>query len=145
MCKFVRKVTHFQLDSKAPHNPIIFYDGDCGFCNSSVQFILNKKKKPFYFLALQSETAKKILEAKNVVINMDTIYLLKNDKLYNKSSAALQICRGLKGGYPLLFGFYIIPKFLRDPFYNFVAKRRHKLRAGYCMVPLEEDKKYFLK
>jgi predicted DCC family thiol-disulfide oxidoreductase YuxK len=76
---------------------------------------------------------------------MDTIYFLKNGKLYNRSSAALQICRGLKGGYPLLFGFYILPKFLRDPFYNFIAKRRHKLRAGYCMMPLEEDRKYFLK
>lgn len=133
------------MDPKTLHNPIIFYDGNCGFCNSSVQFILNKKKKVFYFLALQSETAKKMLESKNVVINMDTIYLLKNEKMYDRSSAALQICRGLKGGYPLLFGFYIIPKFLRDPFYNFIAKRRHKLRAGYCMVPLEEDKGYFLK
>ena len=127
------------------YNSIIFYDGDCGFCNSSVQFILNKKKKAFYFVSLQSDLAKKILSEKDVVIEMDTIYFLKNGKLFDKSSAGLQICRGLKGLYPLLFGFYIIPKFLRDRFYNFIAKRRHKIKAGYCLVPLERDKNYFLK
>ncbi|MBI3135062.1 MAG: DUF393 domain-containing protein [Bacteroidetes bacterium] len=139
------KVNPFQLDSEIKYNPIVFYDGDCGFCNSAVQFILNKKKTEFYFMALQSDLAKNLLAKHRVIINLDTIYLLKNGKLYNRSSAALQICRGLKGGYPLLFGFYMIPKFLRDPFYNFVARRRHKLRAGYCMMPLPEDTKYFLK
>jgi len=134
-----------QMNQIQKYNPIIFYDGDCGFCNSSVQFILNKKKLEFYFVALQSEIAKKILLEKNVTIQMDTIYYLKDGKLYDKSSAALQICRRLKGGYPLLFGFYLIPKFLRDPFYNFIAKRRHKIRAGYCMIPNAEDQKYFLK
>lgn len=85
-----------------------------------------------------------MLAQHQVQINLDTIYLIKNGKLYNRSSAALQIARGLKGVYPLLFAFYIIPKFLRDPFYNFIAKRRHKIRAGYCMMPLPEDKPFFL-
>ena len=134
-----------QLNSEIKYNPIVFYDGDCGFCNSAVQFILNKKKKAFYFLALQADLARNLLGEKHVPINMDTIYFLKNGKLYNRSSAALQICKGLKGLYPLLFAFYIIPKFLRDPFYNFIAKRRHKIREGYCMMPIPEDQQYFLK
>ena len=104
------------MDSEIKYNPIVFYDGDCGFCNSAVQFILDKKKREFYFLALQSDTAKNLLANHNITINMDTIYMLKDGKLYDRSSAALQICKGLKGGYPLLFGIYIVPKFLRDPF-----------------------------
>lgn len=128
-----------------PPNNLIFYDGDCGFCNSSVQFILNHKKAVFYFTPLQSKQAEKLLAKYNVTINMDTIYLYKNERLYDRSSAALQIARGLKGGYPLLFIFYAIPKFLRDPFYAYIAKRRHKIRAGYCMIPAKEDEQYFLK
>jgi predicted DCC family thiol-disulfide oxidoreductase YuxK len=124
---------------------LVFYDGECGFCNSSVQFILAKKKQAFYFSALQSVTAKMILENQKTVINMDTIYYLKGDKLYNRSSAALQIARGLKGAYPLLFAFYIVPKFLRDPFYNFIATRRHKIRNKYCLIPSEKDAQYFIK
>jgi len=133
------------MDESKAVNKLVFYDGDCGFCNSSVQFVLNHKKKPFYFSPLQSKTAEKILKSRNIQIQLDTIYYLKNERLYDRSSAALQIARGLKGGYPLLFGFYIIPKFLRDPFYNLIAKYRHKIRAGYCMIPLKEDEQYFLK
>lgn len=39
---------------------ILFYDGDCVFCNASVQFALkHRKKNSIYFSALQSELAKK--------------------------------------------------------------------------------------
>ncbi|MDA7802954.1 DUF393 domain-containing protein [Crocinitomix sp.] len=124
---------------------IVFYDGDCGFCNSSVQFILEKKKAVFHFLPLQSPIAQKILDEHNTTINLDTIYYLRSGKLYDRSSAALQIARGLRGGYPLFFGFYLIPKFLRDPFYNVIAKIRHKIKAGYCMIPTTEDQQYFIK
>lgn len=123
---------------------IIFFDGDCGFCNSTVQFILNKRKREFYFLPLQSNRAKDILDKYSITITMDTIYLLKEDKVYEKSSAALQIARGLKGLYPLMIGFYILPKFIRDYFYTLIAKRRHKIRNNYCLVPSPEDKKYII-
>ncbi|MFT5820251.1 MAG: putative DCC family thiol-disulfide oxidoreductase YuxK [Crocinitomix sp.] len=124
---------------------LVFYDGECGFCNSSVQFILAKKKRIFYFTALQSITAKTILENQNTVINMDTIYYLKGGKLYDRSSAALQLVKGLKGAYPLLFVFYIVPKFMRDPLYNFIAARRHKIRTNFCLIPSEKDAQYFIK
>lgn len=133
------------MEKKRAYNPVVFYDGDCGFCNSSVQFILNKKKSAFYFAALQSEFAKEALGKYDIQINLDTIYFLKNGRVYDRSSAALQIARGLKGLYPLLYGLYIIPKFIRDPFYNLIARYRHRIRAGYCMLPAPEDEQYFIK
>lgn len=123
---------------------IVFYDGDCGFCNSSVQFILNKKKKKFYFSPLQSDFAQDHLGDSGIKINMDTIYYSKNGKVYERSSAAMQICKGLKGLWPMMVVFYIVPKFIRDAVYNAVAKRRHKIRAGYCMLPSEEEQKLFI-
>lgn len=133
------------METKNEPQNLIFYDGDCGFCNSSVQFILVHKKRPFYFSALQSNRAKRTLAEHEITIQMDTIYFLKNGKLYDRSSAALQIARGLKGAYPLFFVFYLIPKFMRDPFYGLIARNRHKIRAGYCMIPQPEDEQYFLK
>ncbi|WP_027420176.1 thiol-disulfide oxidoreductase DCC family protein [Crocinitomix catalasitica] len=125
-------------------NPVVFYDGECGFCNISVQFINKHKKQIFYFAALQSEFAKTSLDKHNLKINLDTIYFLKNNKVYDRSSAVLQICLGLKGAYPLLFSLYIVPKFIRDPFYNFVAKRRHKIQSKSCALPSLEERKYFI-
>ncbi len=127
------------------NNPVIFYDGNCGFCNSTVQFILQKRKKEFYFVPLQSNLGKELLETYNTTISMDTIYLLKDNKVYDKSSAALKIALGLRGIYPLLYIFYFLPKFLRDPFYNFIAKRRHRIRNNFCLIPRSEDQKYLIK
>lgn len=126
-------------------NNIVFYDGECGFCNSSVQFILNHKKAPFYFVSLQSSLAKTLLAPYNITIQLDTIYYLKNGMLYDKSSAVLQITKRLKGAYPALFVFYILPKFFRDIFYNFIAKRRHRIKKGYCAIPSPDDLRYFIK
>lgn len=132
--------------SKSEEKRIVFYDGDCGFCNTSVQFILKHRKKDFYFAALQSDYAnKKIEKEQGVDIEMNTLYYLEEGKLYEKSTAVLRIARGLKGGYPLFFYFGIIfPRFIRDAVYDFIAKRRNKINPGFCALPGEEERKYFL-
>ena len=76
----------------------------------------------------------------------DSIILIENGKAYTKSSAALKIARHLSGGYPLLYGFMIIPKFIRDFVYDFIARNRYKWfgRKDHCMIPTPELKKKFL-
>ncbi len=132
------------MNSEFESKNIVFYDGDCGFCNASVQFILKKRKKDIYFIPLQSDKAKKVLGQFDIEIQLDTFYYLKGKRLFDKSSAALQVSRDLKHFYPLSFGLYIIPKFLRDIVYLFVAKRRHKINNGFCVLPTETEKKFFL-
>ena len=124
--------------------PIVFYDGDCGFCNSSVQFILKKRKTRIHFATLQSTFAKELLIRQNTIVQMDTLYFLQDKKLYDRSNAALRICKSLKGGYPLMMTFWIIPRFIRDGVYNFIAKRRHKIRAGHCVIPSAKERELFL-
>lgn len=129
-------------DSK---NKILFYDGDCGFCNSSVQIVLkNKKIDDIYFATLQSKFAINTLNKKGIEIKLDTLYYLKNETIYSKSSAALQITKDLKFPFPLFLGFYIIPRFIRDLVYTAIANRRHKIKSGFCVIPLENEKKLFL-
>jgi predicted DCC family thiol-disulfide oxidoreductase YuxK len=124
-------------------NPILLFDGDCSFCNKSVQFILEKeKKKTLLFASLQSEIGKKILAEHKVPKDIDSIVLVKNNKAYWNSSAALRVTKYLRGGYPLLQGFLIIPYFIRDFFYKLIAKNRQKLiKDRFCIIPAEDDKK----
>ena len=127
---------------------VIFFDGVCNLCNNTVQFILkNETDKTFKFCPLQSDFAKKQLEihGKNNK-DLNSIYLLKNGVLYNKSSAALHIAKGLKFPYNLLFGFIIIPKILRDYVYNFVSKNRYKWygKKESCMMPTPELNERFI-
>ncbi|MBN4077542.1 DUF393 domain-containing protein [bacterium AH-315-C20] len=71
--------------------PIIFYDGHCGFCHSSIQFVLDNRKRDFYFCALQSNYAKKVLSENKIELKMDTIYYLNNGRLHDKSTAKYKI------------------------------------------------------
>lgn len=131
------------MENKQMDN-IVFYDGDCGFCNASVQFILKKRKIDFFFSPLQSEFAQHCLGEHKIEINLETIFYKKNNRMYNRSSAALKICGGLKGAYPLLLVFWIVPKFLRDMVYSAIAKRRHRIKKGFCVMLNDEEKKFFL-
>ena len=46
---------------------IVFYDGDCGFCNNTVQFILNHEKQDqILFTALQSDFTVDFLKSNNL-------------------------------------------------------------------------------
>ncbi len=124
---------------------ILFYDGDCGFCNSAVQFVLKRRKRDIYFVPLQSPMAHELLGEQNVEINLDTMYYWKKNMLFNRSSAAIAISQDLKGIYPLI-GWLgkLIPICFRDKLYNYIATRRQKIRKGFCAIPKESEKYLFL-
>ena len=125
---------------------IVFYDGDCGFCNTSVQLILKNRKKDFYFIPLQADISHRIMAKFNEEIKMNTLYLLEHGKLYKKSTAAIQVAKNLRKFYPIAFYVgMIVPRFLRDWIYDQIAKRRHKIKPGFCAMPLENEKMFFLK
>lgn len=121
------------------NNPVIFFDGVCNLCNASVQFTIeHDKKNVFKFTALQGEYAKKILPQFSVDLNkIDSIVLIEDKEFYTKSTAALKIARRLSGLWPILYVFIIIPKFIRDWFYDFIAKNRYKWwgKQESCWVP----------
>jgi predicted DCC family thiol-disulfide oxidoreductase YuxK len=125
---------------------IVFYDGDCGFCNKTVQFVLSKdSKKQLYFTALQSPFAIDFFSKnKFEKADLSTFYFWNGDKLFKKSSAAIQLVRQLKFPWPILQIGYLIPRYLRDKMYDFVANRRHKMSRGFCVLPSVEDRKRFL-
>jgi predicted DCC family thiol-disulfide oxidoreductase YuxK len=127
---------------------IVLFDGVCNFCNSSVNFIIrNDSSDYFRFLPLQSEKGKKIVERHHLdPENLQTIIFLEGGKIYTRSTAALRIARKLKGGWKLFYGFVIIPSFIRDIFYNVIAKNRYRWwgQKDSCMIPTAEVKQKFL-
>ena len=127
---------------------IILFDGVCNLCNTSVAFVIQRDKKDiFRFAALQEEPGKSLLEKHNIdTAQTDSIILLDGDKAYTKSTAALKIAKNLGGGYPLLYGFMVIPNFIRNWVYNYVAKNRYKWygKKESCMIPTPELRSKFL-
>lgn len=127
---------------------IIFFDGVCNLCNSSVQFVLKRDKKHhFVFAALQSDVARDILlQYPTKITEKDSILLLQDKKLYAESTAALLIAKQFSGIWKLLQGFWIVPKFARDFIYRWIAKNRYKWfgKRETCMIPSKEISQRFL-
>lgn len=128
---------------------LILFDGICNFCNSSVNFIIDRDaKQRFKFASLQSDIGQKVLKEHNLKTeNFDSIILIKNGILYQKSNAALQIAKELDGYWFLFYWiFYGLPSFLRDFFYDLIAKNRYLLfgKEEACRMPNENIRNRFL-
>lgn len=127
--------------------PVLFFDGSCGLCNRSVKFVLRKEKNQVLnFSPLQSEFAKRFLEGKKEIEGLDTMVFLDNDKIYTRSSAALRLTKYLKGLWPLMMIFLLVPPFIRNFIYNYIAKNRITWfgAADYCDMMTSELKKRFI-
>ncbi len=128
---------------------IIIFDGVCNFCNSSINFILDRDKDDhFRFATNQSEAGNKILLENNIPIDSEisTVFLYQNGKLYQKSTAALQIARELSFAWNLLYVGIIVPTFLRDIVYDFIAHNRYKWfgKRDACRLPKPAERAKFL-
>jgi predicted DCC family thiol-disulfide oxidoreductase YuxK len=127
---------------------IILFDGVCNLCNGAVNFVI--KRDPgnvFKFTPLQEKQG--VLLLKKLAIDaqeLDSIVLVENKKVYTKSSAALRIARKLSGLWPLFFVLLIIPSFIRDGVYDFIAKNRYKWfgKKEQCMIPTPGLREKFL-
>lgn len=127
---------------------VILFDGVCNLCNGAVIFIIKRDNYDvFRFAALQSEPGRKLVaELRIDTSKTDSIILVDGDSYYTKSSAALSIARHLSGGYPLLYAFIILPRFIRDPLYELIANNRYRWfgKKESCMIPTPELKAKFL-
>ena len=127
---------------------IIIFDGDCNFCSWWVLFIINHDGYDrFRFSASQLPPAQPYLHKFNLTKNeIDTILLIEDERIYMRSAAALRIFRHLPGLWPMVFSLRIIPPFIRDGIYNFIAHNRYKWygKRETCFVPDESKKKKFL-
>lgn len=127
---------------------IILFDGVCNLCNNAVIFIIKRDKKNlFRFAALQSEPGMKIVDELGIdTSKTDSIVLVEGNSFCTQSSAALSIARHLSGGYPLLYPFMLLPRFIRDPLYDFIANNRYNWfgKKESCMIPTPKLKTKFL-
>jgi len=107
---------------------IVLFDGTCKLCNNAVRFITrHDRRKCFCFIPLDSEKAREYLKLYiGTIPQGGSMMLINGNEIYFKSDAVLRILKSLDGLWPLLYGFLIVPRFIRDPVYDIVSKYRYK-------------------
>ena len=126
----------------------ILFDGVCNLCNGFVRFVIARDPAArFRFAALTSPAAADTLRRAGVTGQIpDSMVLVENGRAYFRSDAPLRIARGLRFPWPLLYGFTIVPRVIRDRVYDAIAARRYRWfgRRDVCMIPTPELKQRFL-
>ncbi|HPR31801.1 MAG TPA: thiol-disulfide oxidoreductase DCC family protein [Prolixibacteraceae bacterium] len=127
-------------------NPVILFDGVCNLCCSSVRFIIrHDRKKIFRFATIQSEKALQLIQSFSGKLTFDSLILIENGNLYQQSTAVLKIIRHLRF-FRIFYCFILLPSFLRDPVYRFVARYRYRIfgKKQDCIIPGEKERERFL-
>lgn len=127
---------------------VILFDGVCNLCNSAVQFVIKHDPDAYFsFAALESNFGQELLKKHSLnTKDFDSFVLYENDKVYIKSSAALRLTKKLRFPFPLLYPLLLIPAFLRNLIYDFIARNRYRWfgKKDSCMLPSPELKDRFI-
>ncbi|HRP88962.1 MAG TPA: DCC1-like thiol-disulfide oxidoreductase family protein [Edaphocola sp.] len=125
-------------------NALVLYDGDCGFCNRSVLFILKRDQKDYFrFVALQSPLGIAIKEQYN--IQSDSIVLIEKETAYEQSEAVLKIGKHLRFLKTISALALYLPRGLSNKVYDIIARNRLKFFPNNnCELPKKEWQHKFL-
>ena len=109
-------------------DPIVLFDGVCNLCNATVRFIIaNEAGEHVRFASLQSPSGRTLAAAHGVTPgSLDSMLLVANGSLFRKSTAALKIARLLRFPWWLAYWLILVPRFVRDPIYDFIGRRRYR-------------------
>lgn len=139
-----------QTDARPPaESPpyIVLFDGVCGLCNHTVDFLLQRDKRGrLRFAPLQGKTAAQLIP-QDVRNRLDTMVYVRHDQLYYRSAAIARMLRDLGGIWGIVgFALWLIPAPLRDIGYRCVSALRYRLFGKHesCRMPTPDERSRFL-
>jgi predicted DCC family thiol-disulfide oxidoreductase YuxK len=127
-------------------SPVLLFDGVCNLCNSVVQFVLRHDKTgQIKFASQQSEFGTHLLQSRRIQ-GMQSVVLIEGDTVYTHSDAALRLLHHLPAPWRWLSSLKSVPKALREPVYNLIARYRYTIfgKREACWLPRPEWKARFL-
>lgn len=134
-------------DIAPAEHPIVFFDGVCGLCNKAVDYLVRRDRQhTLRYAPLQGETAKRLLPPLDSDPARWSMLLIDGDGVHDQSEAALRIARLLGGGMRVLSWARVLPRWLRDPIYRFIARRRYRWfgEKEVCRIPSPAERALFL-
>jgi predicted DCC family thiol-disulfide oxidoreductase YuxK len=135
-----------------PPRSLVLYDGLCGLCDRSVQFLLARDRRGVLrFAPLQGETAAAVLRRQRVAPDLATMVFVRghggrDERAFVRSAGAIRALAALGGPWRLAALLLVVPPPLRDAVYRWVAANRLRWfgRLESCRVPSPQVRRRFL-
>lgn len=136
-----RETTNQATAALPPH--LLLYDGACGLCAASVQFILRHERgHDLAFAPLEGTTAGRLLAGRPDLRATDSLIWVVTEpggppEVLVRSAAVLRAATYMGGPWRLAAVARLVPRPLRDALYDLVARHRHRLTraTGRCLLP----------
>jgi predicted DCC family thiol-disulfide oxidoreductase YuxK len=127
-------------EARLAGHPLLLFDGVCNLCHGAVQFVIARDPDAhFRFASLQSEYGREIVRREGLPEDVTTVILVEPDgRVSSRSTAALRVATKLGALWPLLGALLVVPRFLRDPVYEFVARNRYRWFGQKESCPLPD-------
>jgi predicted DCC family thiol-disulfide oxidoreductase YuxK len=129
-------------------HPIIVFDGQCVFCSANARFVLRHDRGHYFRLAaMQGEIGSALYQHFGIdPSNPDSMIVVQGDEVLRDSEAVLAIYAVLGWPWRAMAALYLVPKWLRDPVYRWIARNRYRLfgRRETCWRPTAEQARYVL-
>jgi predicted DCC family thiol-disulfide oxidoreductase YuxK len=132
---------------------LVLYDGVCGLCDRTVQFLLAEDRRGVLtFAPLQGETAAAVRRRWPALAGVDSLVYARDEgalgeRIFVRSRAVAEVLAALGGfwraaAWPLA----LVPRPLADRAYDFVARNRYDWfgRFDACKLPTPEERARFV-
>ncbi|MFZ5548417.1 MAG: thiol-disulfide oxidoreductase DCC family protein [Pseudomonadota bacterium] len=127
---------------------IVVFDAQCLLCSAWVQFLLrHDKRRVFRFASMQGATGRALLAREGLPVDgLQTLLLVDGPRTWQHTAAILRVLHGLGWPWRLAWLGALVPAFLRDPLYRWVARHRYRLfgRSATCLRPAADHAERFL-
>ncbi len=128
---------------------ILVFDGVCVLCSHWVGFVLRHDRQGRYqFAAMQTATGRELLTKQGLdPDDPKSFLLLERGRSYMDTAAIIRVLKSFGGGWQIAAGLLtLVPRFMRDPLYRWVARHRYRLfgRHDVCIVPSAHTADRFL-
>ena len=131
--------------------PVLLYDGTCGFCNKTVQMVIDHDRRgAMRFAALQSAYGESVVGRHPELRGVDSVVYVERgggvERVHVRSDAALKVAAYLGGFWKIFLAARLMPRALRDYFYDLFARNRYRFFGKYdtCLLPPPEVRSRFL-
>ena len=136
-----------QFNSGTSNFPVVFFDGVCGLCSHSVNWLLARDPEHrLRFAPLQGATAAAMISS-DLRDRLDTLVFVRTGTTYIRTAAVSRILMALGGRWQMGGAMlWLIPFPVRDLGYRLVSRFRYRMfgKRDACRLPTPAERAVFL-